>query len=492
MPQPPTHFPEHLWHNEVHQVWADDRLIFLLFAYEPTYNRERARQRLIRFFEDRDVRSYQMYELTSSHDILVRAWVPSRTRLPLMKRELIDEDQDRRLTHLLEVEEIVHHWPWAPRKDSPIGQMRSPVDVGTRRPVRELDLVNASQREPGLAASDRKVAQLLRQFRCDRLIVKPVHRQGIRFLILVKVTQEDNWEELQHQVGILLGRARRTIRDVSLYRIDDKTQFLILGRVLDEPGAFHHISSKLVAPINNYAASGAARTYTLFFAMPGFLAFKDEVRTPAAVAPAEEPSAAELLQRPEGERLEVKGSAFTELDHWLRGTVEEPRTSRKPLTDYSNEAVNGVLLGVAALLNTSGGHVVIGALEKSKYKDLERFDGLPAVNGKGPWRCCGIELDFGDGDWDDFARKLRDLIEHRFDPVPSPRWVRIRPCKVGDKPMCVIDVAVPDEWFWVKAKKKGGGREDKFVVRVEGRTRMLTGRAMDKHKSRFPRSSPLP
>jgi hypothetical protein len=494
--------PQFLWHNAVHETWADERLVFLFLAYEPTYNRDVALKRLREVFEQLRICSYQIYETTAPYDLLVRAWVPKRMQRHELYQHLNEQDTNRRIALNLSVEDVVHHWPWRSSRGAKIGDMLTPSGdvLTTALPIRELEQLNALQCNGTNGASNGHT-HLSRRCRGDHIITKPTYRSGIRFLVLVKVRELNQWELLQHRIIALLDEARAVIRDPSLYRLDDQHQFLIFGHVDETPGKFHAISRRLVSHINDYAASGGARTYSVFFAIRGFLDFRDELRLPEAGVATQEVPGTELLQRQEGQRFEIKGSAFTDLHQWIVGG-DVPVAAKRPATDTRNKAVNALVRAIASLLNSDGGHVVIGALERSKYGEYERFQQMPAADKQGIHRCCGLRFDCPDEDWDAFARKLREVIDARFEPKPARRWLKIRIEEAYGERLCIIDITEPDEWFWAKVATRGGagtrdgasskqtgraGLQPKFFVRVDGATRELKGREIDEHKRSHPR-----
>jgi hypothetical protein len=490
--------PHFLWHNAIHEEWADEKLIFLFLASEPTYNRETAIQRVKDFLERHQICSYQIYELTAPYDLLVRAWVPKGMQRHELKEGIRNEDSRLRVQIAAEVMEIIHHWPWASTRRAKIGKMRKPTKAVLERelPIQELEAINAMQCGNGKGRTGDPPV-LRKKYKDARILSRPDYRPGIRFLVLVKMLDPEQWESLGDRIRTLLDKAKAVIRDPSLYRLDDAHQFLIFGQVNQGEGSFHAISSRLVSHINDYAAPGGARTYSVFFPIPGFLAFRDELRLPEPDAPTPEVDVEDLLQRPESDRLEIKGSAFTELSAWVRGQADAPVTSEKPVNDDGNRTVNTLLRAIASLLNARGGHVVLGALETSKFGSFDRFQEMPSTGTKGLYRCCGIECDYGDGGFDEFERRLRDLIEKRFDPAPSGRMINLRFAEFQGRDLCVVDVATPDSWFWVNVGGKGGGKkrgkrksanlEPKFFVREGGGSKELRGREIDVYKQENPR-----
>ena len=495
--------PPLLWHHDVHDQWADEKLVFVLIAYEPVYNRDVAVERLRRFLAEHEILSYQMYEITSPHDILVRAWVPKRTSPQDLKDELLKSHYPLVFAQILSVVEIVHHWPWEDDEEQRIGQMVGPSGQTLKNglPAREREKINAIQRE----RTDASRSALIRDARANKILCRPEHRPGIRFLFRVKVSQAhvDEPEAMQLLICRLLSEAKHIVTHPSVYRLEGVEQFLILGQVAGKRANFHAISKDLVSPINASAASGGSRTYTSFFATPGFLDFRDELRIPAHEQQRPKLGLSEIMSQPEGHRLEIKGSGFTDVDPWVRGAKTQPLPSRKPGSDVQTFAVNMLMRAIASLLNSDGGHIVLGALEHSHYGECPRFQKLPEADPEGVHRYLGLGFEWPKGGWDNYARKLAEVIEHRFDPVPAERWLKSSHEKMAGKDICLIEVALPDEWFWVQlsnvettsaGSKRNGKKteqarlEKQFVVRKEGKTELLRDTAIERYQRANPRA----
>lgn len=487
-----------LWHNDIHKKWGDQKLVFLFLSYEPTYHRETAVARLQDFLQEEEICAYQVYEVTAPYDLLVRAWVPARMQRNDLLEGLGNCDKTVTIHHVLDVVEIVHHWPWAKGHNAKVGDMHRPAQaiLDTVPPLRERESLNSLQRMANSnGAGPARKPKLPGIYRDRWILTRPKYRAGIRFLVLLKVWQPEGHEALQRRICSLLYQARNTIRNPSVYRLDDPHHtFLIFGQVDEKEGRFHAISERLVSQINDYASPGNARTYSTFFACPGFLDFRDELNLPDVEEKLPEPDVERLLRQQEGQRLEVKGSAFTELHNWLVNGKRTRRTKR-PATDPNNKAVNSLMRAIASMLNSDGGHIVVGALERSKYGGEKQFQELPTLKPKSPYGILGLDFDYGDGDWDSFARTLRTAIDARFDPIPGPRWLRIRQAEAAGRELCVIDVAKPDEWVYAKVGKKGSGEKGKrrnslkrgFYVRVDGSTRELADRKLDDYRRDNPR-----
>jgi len=367
------------------------------------------------------------------------------------------------------------------------------------RPARERHRVNELMKAEtsDLRRFDRPTQRLIKDFR-DAFLIKKAHfRDGIRFMVLIKVTQDhSDVDNLQSRLIDVLNRSIGVIRDPSLYRLDDRNHpFLILGHVAERPGQFHAINERVVSKINDLVGVGSARTYASFFPMKGFLGIEEHLRGPTDEVAPPEPDAEELLTQAEGQHLEIKATAFTDVDQWIRGDGASTRSSR-PVADPKNKSVNSLMRAIASMLNSDGGHIVVGAVEKSVYGSYDRFTQLPSADPKGIHRLYSLHS-LGDhesdipptGSWDQFSRTLREIIECRFNPVPATQWVRIRQATLATSTLCIIDIHVPDEFFDVLVTDKRTKQlEEKFIVRVEAKGIELKGTARAKHERTTPRA----
>jgi len=105
------------------------------------------------------------------------------------------------------------------------------------------------------------------------------------------------------------------------------------------------------------------------------------------------------LLQPEGDDLEFKSSAFTDVDH---------RVGRKPTARTPNEQIFDIAKAVCGMLNAEGGTVVIGVAELDRYgpEELESpYRHPPMV---GTRAILGIDAEHDFPGWDRYQRKLAD------------------------------------------------------------------------------------
>ncbi|MEA2361286.1 MAG: hypothetical protein QOD71_431 [Thermoleophilaceae bacterium] len=481
------------WHHRVHEKWGGESLWFSFLAFEPTYRRSAVTEAVTRALVEVGVKSYALYELTGQYDMLVRAWVPDRIK---------DRDYEAHLEKLrsgqcfsVKVADVVHHWVWQETERSEIGRMKEPEeDLDCPAVARELEALNKVQRlaeEAGVPLDelqlDEEQHELVRRFRSHKLITDPPYETGIKFLVLVRVGNPNDVEQREHvqgQICEVLTKAQGVIWDRSVYFARNGAfQFLVLGRASVDPAShdhatrspFHQITPRLLDEISRIAGAGGTKTYTHFFPLEGFLAFKDEI----SVAPApehERPDFDRLLKTQESHEFEVKAAAFAAVDEWAKGRASEIAYS----SDVEDQPFLSMARAVTSLLNGTGGTVLLGVLEKRLYGNCEPVKDLPKA---GQYLLLGLEgIDYDEENFDTYSRALWDKLLQRIRPNPR-RWIRFHDQEVEGKTLLAITVEYPDEWFWLR-RTKGG---DEFRARSNASSNRLQGLEGEQYRKRHPR-----
>ncbi|MBI5103845.1 MAG: hypothetical protein HZB46_02440 [Solirubrobacterales bacterium] len=449
-------------------MWAGERLYFWRLSF-PTYERQRILYNLQQVMERTGVLAYAIYELYGTHDILLRAWLP--TAQSVFEKALHDVFQDPNI--VIEgflINDIVSHWPWAGED----GRME-PLDrsvLEDRLPNSEIERINA-----GLKLTE------LTKYQERRLLAPAWHSQGIKFgLVIGPSRQAIPFAAEQRMTAAILRKLMEADGDVfsekSLYRGIGFGSYLILARVRAE--AFHRIATDITEPINELVApeTFGSRTTTFVTATEDLLDFADQMRL-STEAPAKR-GAQEWLLDEEGHHLEVKGSAFLELNQWLLAAdpPEKPPESEVP-TDNLMKAICG-------FLNADGGTIILGALEEHRYQDNALLGDAPRLGGYVVW---GLAAEAG-SDWDPYLLRLRNRIAARIKPDAN-HYVDLDRDGVGKRPVCVITVRAPHRspaaarWFWhYPAKKRDGTKEGPhFWVREGNRTVPKVGPEIDDYKA---------
>jgi DGQHR domain-containing protein len=172
----------------------------------------------------------------------------------------------------------------------------------------------------------------------------------------------------------------------------------------------------------------------------------------------------QFFENEESENLEFKGAIELDLNRYLKG---DGQISLKP------ELVNdGVLKTIVAFLNSKGGDLIVGILEKSKFEDVyeEKLSSYPLNNGK---IIFGIEMEYKKDGWDGYLQRLINWIEKRIGPeVIDSEYVKITRVKHKDRDLCHVSVQPSDSKQYL---------ENRFFVRRANKTVQLEGHEIDKY-----------
>jgi len=453
---------KYVWHHELHESWGKERLYFWRLAFFPTYDRTRITEAVSSVMAGNGVKSFALYETLGLYDLVIRVWLPVSKNFQEFERQLEGRLQTEQLQvmDVFTVGSIVRHWPWLVHGSD--REMRKPDESLTENAPLLDEMVRGNRVVTG---EDAKAAA---DFVSRKLLAPcPPHR-GIKFIIVVTATAQLTTlaartalrEEL---LNILVTAGDRVA--ASLYEGSGFGQFLILGGVSED--AFDLISSDLIDPIISARLGPlyGARPYTYVCAgIENPLVFQDELPADPEEQP-RAPSARELLEGDEDQKLEVKGSALVNIDRWFRGDGE------KVIED--EVLLKGVVRACVALLNTDGGHVVIGAVEADRYSDVDLSE-VPRV---GNFACIGVDPEFGlvASNWDRYALSLGDRINAAIEPPPTGLFSLLA-SRVGDRTLAVITVrATAGSWYYVKD-------DPRLYLREGNATKVVSGPAADAYR----------
>lgn len=456
-----------LWHPLVHRKWGNERLYFWRMGFFPTYDRTEIENGLLRTLEAHDIQSYTCYELIGVHDLLLRAWVPDSESQSDVEESLITNlsGANLRLCDGFVESRTARHWVWGDGRPVEDPEEDSFAELMTNSAIRKIQ--EEPQRHP----------ELRDQFLRAKLIGNADHAKGLKFFLVVTSSAEANSlfviKRLEKRLLETLDNAPDGISERSLYAGQGFGRFLIMGRV--EFDKFHLIGEYFVNELNEQLhVEFVARPYTHLSAFDAPLMRQDRL------LPREEDEAdqlsteipiEDLLRSEESDMLEVKGSAFLDLKRLIVGDHE---------ANWKNEkVVHSVLKTVTAFLNSSGGRLIIGALESEAFNETDVAAQLGDVSILGSYFCVGVEVDYLDGGWDAFERRLREVIQARIAPNPDPH-ITITRRVVRDRVLCQVLVRPSRrEWFYLDGEE--------LFVRHGNKTDPLVGPDADRHKESHPR-----
>jgi hypothetical protein len=469
------------FHPRVHEQWGDQSLHFILMNFRVSYDPPDLRDALADVFEKHVVTSQATYELIGRFDLMLRIWIAPNKLFALradLEKELAPLSPET--VGSIPVTSTIRHWPWGT-----IGQGRArrgslhPVDgaVLSEVPGRaQLDQLNklTSGRATEVDAT------FIESWKRAKVITERPGLPGSGIRLVTLVSGQFALEEL---VTLELRLARildeldpNTFTERSLYRAEGMVPFLIMYRM--NVADFGEIRDGIISGIQRNLL-GRARTTTYPIVRQELVPFSDAIAPSLVSQSASRPSIEELLAQDEDERLEVKATAFAPLEPWL-STGAEP-VEAKGFFDKS------ILRAVVALLNSSGGTVVIGALEDVKVRGIspeqdQRLEPLPVI---GQYVAVGlVDPSFVERGWDHYARRIIDLLDQRIAPKPVARGVvAVERAALAGKDFCLLRVEPDDRWYYGRPDT----RTASFFVRSGARSIELLGMDADDYKTKHNR-----
>jgi hypothetical protein len=408
--------------------------------------------------------------LIGEFDLLIQVWLPVTSTQEHFEKEVRAALKGDHINLMADtafaVRSILLHWAW----NGPGGALREPSPEVLERRL-------SSEKIKGINAlddySDLPKAEL-QKLQHENLISLAEPADGVRFFTAISTPAQDlnstAREELENRLRGVFLDAGELISEPSIYGGAGFGQYLLSGKVPCD--RFYDITQKVIEQINSTGVQAffGVRTHTQLSGTPAPLFFEDDL--PLDV-PAQPSIALEgLFTGDEGQNLEIKGSLMVDVKRWLRRgeVVREDKILRE-----------GVLKAIVGFLNASGGTVVVGALEKSRFSDyLDKQ--LAEYPSSGNYKILGLDLDYeaagrGRG-WDAIELQLRNVLGSGIEPAPTV-WVSIRRESFRGQNLCVISVAEPDRgWFYLR----DGGRLS-FYVRQGNQTTELLGAEADTYKA---------
>jgi hypothetical protein len=449
------------WHHDVQESWGRRRLYFALFKFSQLYPQEEVLGDLKQIAADNDVTSYATYEVMGEWDLLGRLYVE-----PFRQRRLEQDIKERmkqyglRDQRWLEVHEVVRHWVWTKGRGRQVGSPSAPETsdlqkIWPRFELRKLnDLENVNgKRRPGVA----------NQYVDAHLLTFAKHYGGMKLAIAIQqrgpAPDEFMYEQMKDRLATVLDGAGNWLRERSLYAFgrNNETTFLVMGR-LAQDDAYRRVRFDLLQPIGDLVKEMNARVTTYPIVSDELVCFTDRL-PPSVVQPASMDIEA-LLEGPETTEFEIKGSAFTPLDEWLR--------KGKMTSEADGFCVDTICKEVVAFLNSGGGTLLVGALETKRFGSSEALEDYPRNEHN---IICGImDETYRTRGWDVWERKLRDILRAHIEPTPI-NAVEIRSVMHGETRLglLAIDGVEPDYYLCpTKGAKSYWMREGTSARRLEG------------------------
>jgi hypothetical protein len=169
------------------------------------------------------------------------------------------------------------------------------------------------------------------------------------------------------------------------------------------------------------------------------------------------------------EKLRVGTSANLEV---LACALEWPAwmNGNRPVTESPTDQM---LHTICAFLNTVGGTLVIGAVERS--------DKAPPGEPVGNWVLVGIDHEM-DGNWDSYADRLRKAIANHIYPAPQ-LTVEIAQHWVGERTLALLTVERGSRNYF--ACRFGTNDDGEFWGRANGKTTRFAAQQIEDFRSKL-------
>lgn len=476
----PEEGPKHLWHYELHERLANERLVFVLMGYDPYYNRERAKADVKKALSRLRILSYALWELIGEYDVMLQAWLPKGVDVTTLQTTIADELVRLNVSMTtMSVDKFVHHWMWQIEPDF----------------VNATRMVDSCHYRTLNGAAVRRISNAQIRSYMDAGLVASVPRYNtIKFFVRItnpaRGTDEKTHGELTERA--LDGLKDQRILSPVLMRVSgDAGSYLLTGRIA--PREFEQISLALGKSLGQHGRleSLRCRTTTHISAFHAPIDRREQLlpeeEEPSIEGPSVETLRSWLLQ-PEGDNLEFKSSAFRDVNKAVGKSLDRPARSE-------DEQVGEIAKAVCGMLNATGGHIVVGVAELDRYSIEELRDSYGSVPVIGSRAVIGVDNEYPDrSGWDRFERKLREKVGKY---LSTDNWFKFFPVRVEDQTVCVIKVARPSKFFYFrvveKVLAKSGKPTDRvsevFYGRAGGQTKPLQGQAMSEFMEAHPRTS---
>lgn len=449
------------WHFDVHASCLEG-LRFFLLEMHPTYHRTEMFDAIRLLCQREGITSYGLYEVYGPVDLLFSAWIPSDRWSLFLENFKIWKDSVAPPSHvksfaIFDAEGCRYHWLW---------------DGGNRiaqtRPVTQsLDFLRQQDPETLRSGSLLKDDRLLNELTAHLLVKsREIDRPEVRFFVLISMPPTTMPEQVREHFTKQITDLALSIEGVHHLKIyDSRGHDWIL---IDSAVAFndYHAIATLQKKINDSGIrSYMARTTTYLCAdnIGGVeeceeLNFRDHTPLP----PVTESYLRGLLAREESAQLEVKGSLRMNMHNYFEKgeRKSDPRLESK------------ILETIVAFFNSSGGEIVIGAIEPDRFRDALALEveKLPLV---GNYRICGIDPDlFEKGGYDAFNVHLRNLMQGKIG-IASTR-VETYGLNLEGKWLCLVRVPKSVENQYLDGKE--------YVIRHGTSSRVLTALEQEQYQ----------
>lgn len=470
-----------LWHHTVHEKTLAETLAYYQLSFVPVYRRVKISHAIGAALREHGITSYCIYETYGLYDILIRAWVPKSVGPTAFAESLKQHLENLGCTRVLPFIVSRHelHWGWLEGRGPSLHPQPQDVSMLTRAQMVKAESPGTSQH-----------AEM-----CAKFLAKPftgdnaggINHDGIKFFVVIPppmmgvAPAAEHEEEIIKQLVDMVTTAPG-IREPSMYVGTGFAWILVKAKI--DSSAYASLDD-FVQRVNDLGVKGFyIRTYT-YLTIGSQKPYSVEVETaqqPRGLGDRDEAGDLTgdealaflmkcLAEGRESDTMEVKASIKLDVQRYLVDP-NHPKSEKEVLV------TEGLLKTVAAFLNTSGGRLLIGALEVPYLNKLRLDDRikqeLEAFPRIGDWVVSGIAWEmelFRSVDRMQLA--ISDLVSDRIS-ADAGALIGIRSIRTDKTHCLVITVPRATGWYYVDGKT--------FYVRRAGSTTELNGTDRDRYQ----------
>jgi hypothetical protein len=451
-----------LWHYQLHQDVAGERLYFVPLAFTRGFQRETAVAQIRSALRSIGLPSYTIWELVGWYDILLKVWLPPSVEFVDLEGSLL---QHVAAPQKLEVKSfsvdrvLFHHL------------FPEPVAHDPTKPTPEWHFVEVNQ-----PSGPRVTA--LRTYLSRKLLANPQTRgHTLKFFSFLLARGPDHTSHLDAlDLGdrlCELARSCTEVDDVSVFQGHGMARHLISGRVRAERWQAITNFTDTLHGLESSRDNGGTRSITYVAAFPEPLDRREQLLAAETTTPPLE----EFLDLRPSQELEFLGSALRP----IRPASDAPTDG--PIKSVQDRFVSALV----SLLNTAGGHLVVGAVSRSVHTLDDLRPRYPSARLTEHHIVIGIESELPQAGWRAYERQLRALIASTVTPDPNV-WLTFSEAWHEGTRLLVVIVRRPGHWCY-STSIQHPGNYGQFVGRLDSRPVLMAGPTMDGHRQRYPRAT---
>lgn len=452
------------WNPAIRDALGEECAWYRL-GFNPTYRQAEILIAVEAVLAECGISAYTMYEMIGIHDLMLKAWVPPLRTSGWLEDRLVLGLRPLHLAYIdhaeVQARNRVALWNEGDHDSAADELELAALDAN------DLPSTDVSKLSPK-KINELLGAELVREFALPK---------GLRFFVVIPhpslhggITNRD----LREEVGNIIANAEGKMAWLSFYDTSGFGTALVTGIVAFDK--YEELDNSIMMPLMEVnQRPGSVRSVSHICLQSEPLLFKDELNLASRV-PDDDDRIADLLSQEESLSLEFKGSAFIDSGRYYY--ADNDAADAPEITDV-------LLKTVVAMLNTKGGKVVLGVLEKKRFTRVGPDSPLNDAGTIGEYLYPGIGSEMTKS-WDDYERKLLDVFRHRITPDPHARVDIVKLTASNGAVLAEIAIDKPSltsvEYFYRVDGSGGDHKSHHFYIRSGSQSRELSGPDLDKYK----------